>query len=197
MALTDRGLGQQGLKGRVLIKVEACPRWCGAKGHRKWTSSYLAKDKECLGCKKKGHFKAQCKPRKDGKVSEVVESEEVDKEEEAVGNLGLLSSGVDPGSFFSFEPGVQVGPTGTLHPKASLKSKAREVVVGSSPPIQHSSWDSVIGSWNLQDENLCKLGSSVQTQGHHIWVKSKQRWVSSRMKPHHKLKVRTAVSKSD
>ena len=31
---------------------------CGARGHWKWTSSCPAKDKGCLGCKKKGYFKA-------------------------------------------------------------------------------------------------------------------------------------------
>ena len=87
---------------------------CGAKGYWKWTSSCLAKDKECLGCKKKGNFKAQCKPRKDSKVLEVMETEEVDKKEEAVGNLDLLFPGVDSGSFFSFKPGVQEGLR-TLH----------------------------------------------------------------------------------
>ena len=168
---------------------------CGAKGHQKWTSSCPAKDKECQGCKK-GNFMARCKPKKDGKVTDVVETEEVDKKEEAVGNLGLLSPGVDSGSFFSFEPGVQKGH-GTLHPKASLKPKTREVVVGSSLPFQHSSWDSIIGFWCLQDGNLCKLGLLAPAQGHHVWIKSKQRWVASRMKPHPKLKVRTAVSKSD
>ena len=109
---------------------------CGAKGHQKWTSSCPAKDKECLGCKKKGHFKSQCKPRKEGKVSEVVETEEVVKKEEVVGNLGLLSPGMDSGSFFSFEPGVQKGQ-GTLHPKPSLNPITGEVVVGSSPQGSH------------------------------------------------------------
>ena len=118
------------------------------KGHRKWTSSCPAKDKECQGCKKKGHFKAPCKPRKDGRVAEVMETEEVDKKEEVVGDLGLLSPGVNSGCFFSFEPGVQKRH-GTLHPKASLKPKTGEVVVGSSLPVQHSSWDSATGYWNL------------------------------------------------
>ena len=135
-----------------------------------------------MECKKKGHFKSQCKPKKGGKVSEVMEPVEAAKKEEVVGNLGLLSPGVDSGSFFSFEPGVQWGRLSTQHP---------------SPPLQHSSWDSVTGSWSLQDGNLCKLGSLAPAQGHHVWVKSKQRCVASRMKPHPKLKVRTAVSKSD
>ena len=33
------------------------------------------------------------------------------------------------------EPGVQEGLVGTLHPKASLKPKTGEVVVGSSPTL--------------------------------------------------------------
>ena len=116
---------------------------CGAKGHRKWSSSCPAKEKECLNCKK-DHFKAQCKPKKGGKISEVVEPEEATKKDEVVGNLGLLSPGVDSVNF-SFETWVQEGQ-GTWHPKASLKPKTGEVMVGSSPPLQHSSWDSVVGS---------------------------------------------------
>ena len=89
---------------------------CGAKGHQKWMSSCPVKDKECLECKKKGHFKSQCKPSKGGKVSEVMEPLEAVKKEEVVGNLGLLSPGVDSGRFFSFEPGVQRGRLSTQHP---------------------------------------------------------------------------------
>ena len=63
---------------------------------------------------------------------------------------------------------VQEGPARTLHPKASQKPNPGEVVVGSSPPLQHSSWDSVVDSWSLQDQDLCRLGSSVPAQGHHI-----------------------------
>ena len=37
----------------------------------------------------------------------------------------------------------------------------------------------------------------MSAQGHHIWVKSKWKWVASRLKPHPKLRVRTAVSKTD
>ena len=40
------------------------------------------------------------------------------------------------------EPGVEEGPVGTLHPKASLKPKTGEVVVGSSPTLT----DEFIGS---------------------------------------------------
>ena len=112
---------------------------CGAKGHQKWSSFCPAKEKECLGCKKKGHFKAQCKPRKYGKISEVMELEEAAKKDEVVGNLGLLSPGVDSGHFFSCEPWGQERPRGTLHPKSSQKPNPGEVVVGSSTPLQHLS----------------------------------------------------------
>ena len=154
----------------------------GVKGHRKWSASCPDEDKECLDCKRKGHLKSECKPRRDGKISEATEIEVADREEEVDGDLGLLSPGMDCGSFFSFESGVQQGRQSTQHP---------------SPPLQHLSWDSIVGSWSLQDGNLCKLESSAPAQGHHVWVKSKNRWVASRMKPHPKLKVRTAVSKSD
>ena len=146
---------------------------CGVKGHQKWSAYCPAKDKECLDCKREGHFKAQCKVKKNGKNSEVMEPEEAAKEDEVVRSLGLLSPEVDSGSFFSCEPWMQVGP------------------------LQHSSWDLVKGSWSIQNGNVCRLGSSAPAQCHHIWVKSKQKWVTSRMKPHHKRRVRAAVSKSD
>ena len=109
---------------------------CGSKGHRKSSSSCTAKEKECPGCKKKGHSKAFCwKIEKGCKISEVVEPEGAGKKVEVDGSLGLLSPGVDSSHFFSCEPWVQEGPTGTLHPKASLKPNPEEVVVGSSPPL--------------------------------------------------------------
>ena len=103
----------------------------GMKGHHKWSSSCPAKEKECPECKRKGHFKASCKPKKDGKISEVGESEEAAKNDEVDGGLGLLSPGLDSGHFFS---------------------------VGFSPPIKHSSWDSTVGTWNDQDGDLCIPG---------------------------------------
>ena len=50
---------------------------------------------------------------------------------------------------------VQEGPVGTLHPKASLKPNTGEVVVGSSPTLQHSlkwTWSlslMLVNSWHL------------------------------------------------
>ena len=35
------------------------------------------------------------------------------------------------------------------------------------------------------------------TQGHHVWRKSAQKWVPAKMRPHLKLRVRIAVSKTD
>ena len=41
-------------------------------------------------------------------------------------------------------PGVQEGPVGTLHPKASLKPKTGEVVVGSSPTLTDEFVDTTV-----------------------------------------------------
>ena len=89
--------------------------------------------------------------------------------------------------------GVQVG---SLHPKAFLTNKTWG---GSqeAPPQQHSSWDSAVGMWTPNGQTLCRLGTQMMTQGHQVWRKSAQKWCPAKMKPHPKLKVRVAVSKTD
>ena len=54
-----------------------------------------------------------------------------------------------------------------------------------------------MGIWTPQDGEVCRLGSQVSAQTHHVWVKLAQKWVASMMKPHPKLRVRVAVSKTD
>ena len=44
---------------------------------------------------------------------------------------------------------------------------------------------------------MCRLGTRVLVQGHHVWSRSAQKWIPSRMKPHPKLRVRVTVSKTD
>ena len=53
--------------------------------------------------------------------------------------------------FSSTMGGVQEGPVGTLHPKASLKPNTGEVVVGSSPlSVCHGAADQ---AWRAEDED--------------------------------------------
>ena len=73
----------------------------GKEGHIKYTLACPAKEKSCPVCKRKGHFQAFCGEKREGKVSKIKNPAPV----EPMGNLGLLSPGMESGHFFSFSNG--------------------------------------------------------------------------------------------